>query len=97
MPIMIDFYAEWCGPCKLAAPVIDKLSTEFAADIKIVKLDVDANPVTTKKYGVMSIPTVIVIKKDGDEMKEVDRKIGFPGEDGYRQMLSKVMPAKKAA
>ncbi len=88
-PILVDFFAEWCGPCKLAAPIIDKLSDEFQGKMTIVKLDVDANPETAKKYGVMSIPTVLVFKKEGNEVKEVDRKIGFPGEEGYRQMISK--------
>jgi thioredoxin 1 len=83
-PVMVDFYAEWCGPCKMAAPIIDQLADEFADKAAIVKVDVDANNELAGKYGVMSIPTVIIYK-DG---KEVDRKIGFPGEAGYRSMLN---------
>lgn len=83
-PVMVDFFAEWCGPCKMAAPVIDQLAQEFADKAVIVKVDVDTNNELAGKYGVMSIPTVVIFK-DG---KEVDRKIGFPGEAGYRSMLS---------
>jgi thioredoxin 1 len=91
-PVMVDFYAEWCGPCKMAAPVIDKLADEFQGKVKIVKVDVDENPEVTKKFGVMSIPTVIVLHTSGGQkggVKEIDRKIGFPGEQGYRQMIAK--------
>lgn len=85
-PVMVDFYAEWCGPCKMAAPIIDQLADEYADKILIVKVDVDTNNELAGKYGVMSIPTVIIYK-DG---KEIDRKVGFPGEAGYRSMLSSV-------
>lgn len=87
MPVFIDFYAEWCGPCKMAAPVVDKLSGEYDGKAVIAKLDVDSNPETAQKFGVMSIPTVVIMKKDGDTMKEVERKVGFPGEDGFKQMI----------
>lgn len=91
MPVFVDFYAEWCGPCKIAGPIVDKLAGEYADKIKITKLDVDQNNEIAAKYGVMSIPTVIIFKKDGDEMAEYDRKIGFPGEDGYRMMLDQAI------
>lgn len=88
-PVFVDFFAEWCGPCKLAAPIVDKLAGEYAGQAVITKLNVDENPDSTRQYGVMSIPTVVVFKNVNGEMKEVDRKIGFPGEAGYREMLDK--------
>ncbi len=86
-PVIVDFFATWCGPCRLAAPIIDKLSDEYADKAIIVKMDVDENTQTPGKFGVMSIPTVIAFK-DG---KPVDKVIGFPGEPGYRKLLDKVV------
>lgn len=90
MPVFVDFYAEWCGPCKLAAPIVEKLADEYSGKVKIVKVDVDENHDTAVKYGIMSIPTVLILEAKDGEVKEVSRKIGFPGEAGYRQMLTKV-------
>lgn len=84
-PALIDFYAEWCGPCQMAAPIIDKLSEEYKDKVVIGKVDVDANQDLAQKYGVMSIPTMIVFN-DG---KEVDKKVGFPGEQGVRDLIEK--------
>lgn len=81
-PVFVDFYAEWCGPCKMAAPIVDKLSETYKDKVVIAKLNVDENKVS-QDFGVMSIPTVIIIK-DGEE---IDRKIGFPGEAGYVEMI----------
>ena len=59
---LVDFYADWCGPCKMMAPIIDELSEEFAETVKIGKLNVDNSPETSSKYRVMSIPTLLFIK-----------------------------------
>lgn len=91
MPVFVDFYAEWCGPCKLAAPVVDKLADEYQGKILIVKVDTDANQKVSQQFGIMSIPTTVLLKKDGEETKELDRKIGFPGEQAYRQLLDKIL------
>ncbi len=88
-PVLVDFYAEWCGPCKLAAPIMDKFATEYEGKAMIAKLDVDEENDMAMKYGVQSIPTVIIFKNG----KEIDRKIGFPGEPGYRKMLDQAIAA----
>ena len=71
-PVLVDFWAEWCGPCRAIAPVLDELSTELAGKVKIVKLNVDDNPGIASQYGVRSIPTMILFK--GGEA--ADMKIG---------------------
>lgn len=83
----VDYWAEWCGPCKLAAPIIDQLAQEYAGKVLVAKVDVDAQPRLAQKYGVMSIPTVILFK-DGVEMA---RQVGFAGKQGYLDLLKKVM------
>ena len=84
-PALVDFYADWCGPCKMAAPVLDELADEADGKYEVIKVNVDENQDLAGKFGVMSIPTVIVFK----EGKEVDRKIGFAGKQGYEDLLSK--------
>ena len=70
-PVLVDFWAEWCGPCKMIAPVLEELAEEYAGKLKIVKLDVDANPVTAPKYNVKGIPTLIIFKNGNVEAKKV--------------------------
>lgn len=82
---LVDFWAEWCGPCRMAGPIIDELSTEYAGKIVVGKVDVDHEQELAGKYGVMSIPTVILFK-DG---KEVGRQVGFAGKQGYLDLLKK--------
>jgi thioredoxin 1 len=71
-PVVVDFWAEWCGPCKMIAPHLEELSAEFVGRVKIVKLNIDENQQTTMRYGVRSIPTLIMFK--GGE--PIDMKVG---------------------
>src|SRR6266446_5682930 len=61
-PVVVDFWAEWCGPCKMIAPVLDEISGVLGSKVKIVKLNVDESPATAQKYGIMSIPTLMIFK-----------------------------------
>lgn len=71
-PVIVDFWAEWCGPCRMVAPILDEVSGEMGEKIRIVKLNVDENPQTASKYGIMSIPTLLLFK-DG---KIASRQVG---------------------
>ena len=81
----IDFYADWCGPCVVMKPVIEELEKELAGDIEIKKIDVDQNQEEASKYGVMSIPTYLILK-DGIE---VDRFVGVTSKEVIKNKLAK--------
>ncbi len=70
-PVLVDFWAEWCGPCKMIAPVLDELSGEYAGKIKICKMDVDANQGTPGKFNIRGIPTLIIFKGGNAEATKV--------------------------
>ena len=72
LPVRVDFWAAWCGPCKMIAPILDEIATEYAGKVKVCKVDVDANPGIPEKFGIRGIPTLIVFK-DGNA---VDTKVG---------------------
>jgi thioredoxin 1 len=83
VPVLVDFFATWCGPCQMLAPVIDELAKEYEGKAKIGKLDVDESPKTAQEFGVMSIPTLIFFK-DG---KAVKQEMGFKPKDYLKEVL----------
>lgn len=88
LPVLLDLWAEWCGPCRMIAPIVEKLAREFAGRAVVGKLDVDRNPATAARFGVQSIPTLLILK-DG---KEVDRLVGLQPEDAIARRLSRFIP-----
>lgn len=85
LPVLVDFYADWCGPCKMAEPILNELSEINKEKLIIVKLNVDENNQTPMKYGVMSIPTTILFKNG----VEVGRQVGFGGKQMFEELIKK--------
>ncbi|MDO5416845.1 MAG: thioredoxin [Lachnospiraceae bacterium] len=86
-PVLVDFYADWCGPCKMLAPAVEALAEELAGVVKVGKVNVDECEDIAGQYGVMSIPTLVLIK-DG---KEVNRMMGLQPKAALRQFIESVM------
>ncbi len=84
-PVLVDFYADWCGPCKMMGPVIDEIAGQYQDRLKVGKVDVDANPGIAMRYGVMGIPTLGIFQGG----KLVDRLVGYPGPGGVRDFVAK--------
>ncbi|MEW4981670.1 MAG: thioredoxin TrxA [Cycloclasticus sp.] len=70
-PVLVDFWAEWCGPCKMVAPILDEIADEYAGKLKVVKLDIDSNPAMPRRFGVRGIPTLMVYKAGEVEATKV--------------------------
>lgn len=86
-PVLVDFWATWCGPCRMIAPVLEEMATEHGDKLKIVKLDIDANQKTPQQYGVMSIPTLILFKGG----QAVEKVVGYmPKAQLEAKVLSKL-------
>jgi thioredoxin 2 len=87
LPVLLDAWAPWCGPCHMIAPVVDQLATELAGRIRVVKLNVDENPRTAARFDLRSIPTLLVLK-DG---REVDRLVGVQPKREIARRLERVL------
>jgi thioredoxin 1 len=84
-PVLVDFFATWCGPCKAVAPVLDEISKELAGKLKVVKVDIDGSEETTNAFGITSVPTLVIVKGG----KEVGRILGAAPK---RDLMAKIQP-----
>ncbi len=83
IPVLVDFWAAWCGPCRMVAPVVEELAQEYEGKISFTKVDVDQNPKTASRYGIMSIPTLLLFKK-GEPVSHI---VGFRPKAELKQSL----------
>lgn len=87
IPVLVDFWAEWCGPCRMVAPVVEKIAKAYSGKLKVGKINVDDNSETPQQYGVQSIPTLIVFK--GGQI--ANQMVGFQSEDKLKSIIDSAL------
>ncbi len=87
LPVFVDFWAEWCGPCRMVSPVVEELSSEYEGKVKFVKVNVDEANELASKYNVFSIPTLAIINKG----KIVSQQVGAASKESYKNMIDKAL------
>ncbi|AFB30967.1 MULTISPECIES: thioredoxin [spotted fever group] len=85
LPVLVDFWAEWCGPCKMLTPIIDEISKELQGKVKVLKMNIDENPNTPSEYGIRSIPTIMLFKNG----EQKDTKIGLQQKKSLLDWINK--------
>jgi thioredoxin 2 len=89
VPVVVDFWADWCGPCRMISPVLEQLATSHAGQLKVVKVDVDSNPALGQRFGAQSIPLLVVMRQGA----EVDRIVGALPRAALEQRLAPLLAA----
>ena len=92
-PVLVDFWAEWCAPCRMLAPTVEAVAEKYAGNARVVKLNVDQNPSVSQRFGIKGIPTLILFKNG----KEEERVVGATSEQAISRMLDKHVGAATAA
>lgn len=87
LPVLVDYWASWCAPCKMAEPVLEDLSDQYKGKVTVAKINVDENPETAEKYSVMSIPTTILFKNG----EEIGRQVGFAGKGPFEELIKRAL------
>ncbi|MFP3012561.1 MAG: thioredoxin [Rickettsia sp.] len=85
LPVLVDFWAEWCGPCKMLTPIIDEISKELKGKVKVLKMNIDENPNIPSEYGIRSIPTIMLFKNG----EQKDTKIGLQQQNSLLDWINK--------